>query len=476
MEGRSPLFGKTRSFCIAILGIAIFARSCESKVDPPQPTSPAVTAKPPQCSFNHINYNVVEIWNPFLLPKGYYRCKRCICKLSSDGALAIIDCEGRRCRKPSSHANPAHNEQQSNCSHQGTLRSHGTVWKVSTTGLNVTLANHCMECSCTDSFVTCAIRTCPVLSCVNQTNTDGTCCPVCAESLPTLRNPLGCQTMGRYYDHMESWYPRRPPRYDMCINCTCKNTSIECSLPECPKITCVNPQRKPGDCCETCPETPKLDCEWNNKSYAHNSSFNPVVGNFGPSYCVTCFCNANVIKCRSKSCPTSYPCKDPVYVQGKCCKVCEDSPGNHTNGRNFCSAGKHWLVYEYIKIPRNQQKNASEVREQFALEHKDHDTVEIHTIYANMTAKVIKTTNTTKSQFHGILKKNGKDYKILGKIREVQKNKIKTWEQRACHHTQGCIHTVRKIMKGLYERVRRCGDHATSGPPQTLLQLQPENP
>lgn len=31
-----------------------------------------------------------------------------------------------------------------------------------------------------DGFVTCAIRTCPVLSCKNQTNTDGTCCPVCA--------------------------------------------------------------------------------------------------------------------------------------------------------------------------------------------------------------------------------------------------------------------------------------------------------
>ena len=57
----------------------------------------------------------------------------------------------------------------------------------------------------------------------------------------------------------------------------------------------------------------------------------------------------------------------------------------------------------------------------------------------------------------------------------VQKNKIKTWEQRACHHTQGCIHTVRKIMKGLYDRVKRCGDPATSGPPQTLLQLQPED-
>lgn len=49
-------------------------------------------------------------------------------------------------------ANPSHNEQQSSCTHQGILRSHGKVWKVSTTDLNVTLANHCMECSCTVRF------------------------------------------------------------------------------------------------------------------------------------------------------------------------------------------------------------------------------------------------------------------------------------------------------------------------------------
>jgi len=280
--------------------------------------------------------------------------------------------------------------------------------------------------------------------------------------------------MGRYYDHMESWYPRRPPRYDLCINCTCKNTSIECRLPECPTITCANPERKPGDCCDTCPETPKLDCEWNNKTYAHNSSFHPIIGNFGTTYCVKCFCNNNEIKCRSVSCPTSYPCKDPVYVTGKCCKVCKDYPGNHTNGRKLCSAGKNWLVYQYIQIPRNPQKNASEIREQLALEHRDHDMVEIHTIYANMTVKVIKTTNTNKKQFQQILK-NG-SYKILGKIREVQKNKIKTWDQRDCHPNQGCIHTVQKIMKGLRDRVTRCGDHVKSGPPQTLLQLEPEDP
>ena len=52
----------------------------------------AVTAKPPQCSFNHINYNVGEIWNPFLLPKGYYRCKRCICKLVSASYCVWVNC------------------------------------------------------------------------------------------------------------------------------------------------------------------------------------------------------------------------------------------------------------------------------------------------------------------------------------------------------------------------------------------------
>ena len=34
-----------------------------------------------------------------------------------------------------------------------------------------------------DGFTTCAIRDCPVLSCKNQTNIDGACCPVCAGSL-----------------------------------------------------------------------------------------------------------------------------------------------------------------------------------------------------------------------------------------------------------------------------------------------------
>ncbi|KAL9964285.1 hypothetical protein ACROYT_G027905 [Oculina patagonica] len=530
MKSRSLVFGQTRSLCIAMLGIAILATSCESTVDLFQPTTPA-TAKLPQCSFNHINYNVGETWNPFLLPKGYYRCKRCSCKLSSDGSMAIIDCEGRGCKKTSGHANPSPNEQQRSCTHLSTQRNHGTVWKAPVRDQNVLGANQCQECSCTDGYVTCAIRTCPVLSCTNQTKTDGTCCPICAENLQRPKSPMGCQTMGRYYDHMETWYPRIPPRYDMCINCTCKNTSIECRNRDCPKITCDNPQRKPGACCDTCPansatvkkstsspsssntkdsirmlirfaigrvrkrhpripalfqiraekkETPiPGECVWNGKRFPHNSTFYPTVPPFGVVPCVNCFCNPlnSEIKCEHMKCPTSYPCKDPVNIPGVCCKVCEDPTTrppitNSTNGRT-CTSGKHWRVYEYMeKVRRKPQSNTPEVREQFALEDDHRDSVEIHSISANMTKKVVKISNTTRVDFHKMLQ-NNKDYKYIGKIREVQKNKIKTWEQRTCHHTQGCIHTVRKIMNGLRERVRKCHSYIPR-PPDSLLQPEHE--
>ena len=75
-------------------------------------------------------------------------------------------------------------------------------------------------------------------------------------------------------------------------------------------------------------------------------------------------------------------------------------------------------MYEYItRIPGKQQNNTPEVREQFALEDKDNDLVEIHSIYANMTKKVVKVSNTTKGDFHRMLLKNN-GYKYIGKIRE----------------------------------------------------------
>ena len=66
---------------------------------------------------------------------------------------------------------------------------------------------------------------------------------------------------------------------------------------------------------------------------------------------------------------------------------------------------------------KKPQNNTSEVREQFALEDRDHDMVEIHTLYANMTSKVVKVSNTAKRHFHLVLQNNN-EYQYIGKIRE----------------------------------------------------------
>ena len=56
----------------------------------------------------------------------------------------------------------------------------------------------------------------------------------------------------------------------------------------------------------------------NKQNIQKQAKSKPWLLEFGPFLFQT-----NEIKCRSMSCPTSYPCKDPVYVQGKCCKVCK---------------------------------------------------------------------------------------------------------------------------------------------------------
>ena len=48
---------------------------------------------------------------------------------------------------------------------------------------------------------------------------------------------------------------------------------------------------------------------------------------------------------------------------------------------------------------------------------------------------------------------------------------MKSNEKRPCHSTQGCVHTVLKIMERFRERVGRC-NASTSGPPDTLRMLE----
>lgn len=59
---------------------------------------------------------------------------------------------------------------------------------------------------------------------------------------------------------------------------------------------------------------------------------------------------ASELKCGRISCPTSYPCKNPVYVQGKCCKVCEGKPVQNNKLNSLTEAFLSELDSSHILI------------------------------------------------------------------------------------------------------------------------------
>lgn len=450
-------FMSTKNFCIAVFGIVLFIGSCESiKKDPPK-----------RCDFNGVHYNLGDTWNPFLLPSGYFRCIKCACKLSDDGSLAIIDCS--QCRTQSNPALPSTKEQQRSCTYKNVSWNHGVVWKDD----SKILPNdkQCKECSCTDGYVTCAIRTCPVLTCQNQTAGQGSCCPVCADHLQTLRSPMGCDMMNRYYNHEETWHPEWPQTNDRhpCITCSCQNSSVNCNKTVCPALTCRNPQPKPGECCYSCPEPgipkPPADCKWGGLTIAHNTSFfPPTLGAF--SNCISCFCNnSKLVDCKRVTCPT-LNCNDTFKPPGKCCLECrvttEKKDNVHSHGNGLCNVGKSRRLYEY-QFPTQRNSN---YKVQVALVDNANNFAQIYFTSANRTWKNPPTvTNTTKSNFDSILRQSNR-YKYIGKIKEGKKGiRIMSRLQRPCG-SQGCIHTLQKIMERLRERTK-CSPMVMATPPQT---------
>lgn len=453
---RALTFMSTRSLCIAVFGIVLLIGSCVSMKKGP----------PKGCNFNGLLYNFGDTWNPFLLQNGYFRCIKCACKLSDDGMFELIDCS--TCRTQSNPALPSAKEQQRSCTHKNISRNHGEVWKdVSTILLN---DKQCKECSCTDGFVTCAIRTCPVLTCQNQTVAQGSCCPVCAGHLQTLRSPMGCDMMFRYYNHKETWHPEWPQANDLCITCNCQNSSVHCNKTYCPASTCANPQPKPGECCPSCRDSkpkPPSDCKWGGLTIAHNTSFSPPIFVGLPS-CMSCLCNNSKIgDCKQVKCPTTLPCNisDTFKPPGKCCRVCKgDTKKNdsvHSYGNGICNVGSSRRLYEY----QFSTHGGLYYHLQVALVDKANDFAQIFDTRANKTWKKPPTVlNTTKSNFDSIKGQN-KGYKYIGKIKDGKNIKIMTRLQRQCG-SQGCIHTLQRIM----ERIRgstKCSPMVTATPPQT---------
>ncbi|KAI3387639.1 hypothetical protein SNEBB_008355 [Seison nebaliae] len=117
-------------------------------------------------------------------------------------------------------------------------------------------------------------------------------------------------------------------------NCICHKGKAFCLAITCPKTSCKNPIKLPGECCGSCPIDPsndrskaKIKCQYNDVVYEIGSTFKK-------STCVKCFCTADgSIKCFKIQC-LKPNCTDPIVKPGECCPKCP-SKGCTFNNMKF---------------------------------------------------------------------------------------------------------------------------------------------
>ncbi|XP_031548776.1 chordin-like protein 1 [Actinia tenebrosa] len=460
------------------------------------------------CTFNTVKYNISQTWYPLLLPYGYFSCIKCVCEMSSEGAKVV--CKRKECKKltcanphikdgecckkcPGSSQSQYSQQSASSCSYMGRTYTHGKVWEVPTDNSE---PNQCTDCSCSDGFVSCAIRTCPKQTCSSQpVASPNSCCKVCP-SQPKSKTPYkpGCWSLGRHYQEGEKWHPLLDAYKTKCIICVCKNSSIRCR-----KIPCDGPDCIPR-CCENChagskvstkvppmktnpvtpqkPAVPYPDCNLMGV-HKHNTSWTPIVAD-SVSNCIKCECLFSKVRCSRISCPSSYPCANPVVRFGECCKFCEGLPNRYNKLQTklrHCGSAKSWNVYEYVpktRAPSIQstkatQQDPQEIRGHFVLESVQKQKIEIHTLRANRTHKTVR----VKAMYRTAFKKNMSPWmtlKPIGVIRDGRRRTIEEKEKRPCRVGVDCRKDVKALMRMVRIRSRRCRAVMTI-PPISLLWL-----
>ena len=117
---------------------------------------------------------------------------------------------------------------------------------------------------------------------------------------------------------------------DSCTRCLCREGRVLCSHPVCPPAACAQPQRRPGDCCATCPgrsptggstEPPTGGSSGGRACAAGPGPSWPDGAAWRSSACVSCRCQNGATRCYHEQCP-KLDCDRPVLSKGRCCPHC----------------------------------------------------------------------------------------------------------------------------------------------------------
>lgn len=209
------------------------------------------------------------------------------------------------------------------CSFSGKAYEAGETWyrRLENSG-----SIFCVSCRCKEEgAVNCSSISCDNLDCKNRNAANADCCRFCQVSveLPPVASPqVSCLHNGRVYQDSQTFTSNstglQTHSPNQCVQCVCQAGQVLCRLKTCPALQCTQP-RDPNDCCPC-----QADCTSGGITYAHGSSWHPVIGPLGQMDCVICKCKSGRIECGRLNCPQPASCVKLQPVQGQCCPICID--------------------------------------------------------------------------------------------------------------------------------------------------------
>ncbi|XP_014676004.1 PREDICTED: kielin/chordin-like protein [Priapulus caudatus] len=151
----------------------------------------------------------------------------------------------------------------------------------------------CVSCECHQGNISCGPLQCPTVACTHPSR--GQCCLECHT----------CNYGDRVYANGERFEDETRP----CEECNCKSGNVECSVKNCPLVSCSDP--KPGPCCPEC----NRPCSHHGQMYKHGQTFPSL-----DEECNECVCSDGEVSCHIRPCP---PVRCTHPRDGACCQTCD---------------------------------------------------------------------------------------------------------------------------------------------------------
>uniref|UniRef100_A0A8C7E2Q1 Chordin like 1 n=1 Tax=Naja naja TaxID=35670 RepID=A0A8C7E2Q1_NAJNA len=411
------------------------------------------------CMFQDKKYRVEEKWNPYLEPYGIVHCLECLCTERGNVLCMKVKCATLRCSTPihePSKCCPRCPDQPvvsdtritgKACNYSGTIYQHGEMFSIEGIFKNKQ-PNQCVQCSCSEGKIYCALKTCPDLTCTSPVSVSDSCCQVCKGK--DLQSPfqlcysaLFSQIISLFCFLQRHSPPSQPesstssPTLAAIILQPPEGKASFKSMPNTSQrsrtfVQIILNRQKVGEVCIS-----------NGKTYSQGETWHPFLRNYGTVECVLCTCNGTKPKCKAIQCPYQYPCEQPKKIEGKCCKVCpEEIESQLPDNQDYFCNEETFPVYEAIRDISNGTLR------QIALEKNETSEVEIYTW--TIKKGILSSINTDT-----ISKEEFRELSHFLQITRVTLNKWKIFSEGAAQINQMCENRdcrteLEELLKVLY--------------------------